>query len=153
MCRCPGPTCPLLLLRVATPVEAPAGGVHGPPSPRGLLCCYVLLPLRCSQPPGQLAAPPQGVHGRAEPRTQVFGPVGQAGSTGSFEHFSSSSWCEAQSHGSGRGQALPLGSLVVWGERPGSLLWEAADRAQEPGLGPFQGTERKSVCLDERVLA
>ena len=34
-------------------------------------------------------------------------------STGSFEHFSSSSWCEAQSHGSGRGQALPLGSLVV----------------------------------------
>ena len=82
MCRCPGPTCPLLLLRVATPVEAPAGGVHGPPSPRGLLCCYVLLPLHCSQPPGQLAAPPQGVHGRAEPWTQVFGPVGQAGSIG-----------------------------------------------------------------------
>lgn len=72
-----------------------------------------LLPLHYSQPPGQLPAPSQGVHGRAEPRTQVFSPGGQAGSTGSFEHFSSSSWCEAQSHGSGRGQALPLGSLVV----------------------------------------
>ena len=72
-----------------------------------------LLPLHYSQPSGQLPAPSQGVHGRAEPRTQVFSPGGQAGSTGSFEHFSSSSWCEAQSHGSGRGQALPLGSLVV----------------------------------------
>ena len=96
------PTKPLRSALLLCPVQ----GTLGAPA-------LQLLSLHYSQLPGQLAAPPQGVRGRAEPRTQVFSPGGQAGSTGSFEHFSSSSWCEAQSHGSGQGQALPLGSLVV----------------------------------------